>query len=744
MLSLSRPHRALLVIALAVLATGLRAQSASPPSSPAGVVALSRPLGMAYDSKGNLFFADSGNHLIRQLDSAGNLFTVAGTGIQGFSGDAGPALMAQLDTPSAIVLDAAGNLFIADTHNHRIRRIDAVTGLIATIAGTGVAGSGGDNGPAVAAQLSSPSGLAIDSANLLYIADSQTHRVRRLDLQTGIIVTLAGTGVQAFGGDGDLAAKAYLDSPSGLALDAASNLYLSDTGNHRIRRVDALSGVITTIAGASPTSLLDRPLGLAVVPSGLLISDAGRQRVLRFASSSGTLTSIAGQGSQSFLGDGGMATAATLDGPAALAVTSSGAITIADTGNQRIRQVSVDGSISTLAGLGAAAAGTLTLSGATTQSYGATNLVASLSSGATSQGTVSLLDATTGSTTLIGQGTLSAGTVRFNLSSLSAGTHLLLAAFAGDATHRAAQSQTLSVTVAPIPLTASLIGNPASVFGQPLPSLNATLSGALPSDTTRLIAKIATSAAQGSLPGIYAIQITLSGSAAANYVLTVPPVALTIAKAPVSTTLTQNGSTVTAHVVSSTIGTPTGTITLLTSAGTRFSTVLLDEAGAAAISTASLPNGAYVLSAIYSGDAEFLSAQSTALNLTVGPPTTPPDFSFAPASNTAQIVNSGETATFKVGLNTSGTGALAGPITLSSSALPVGFAANFDPPIIPPGGAVTGFTLSVVTPRALAARHLPSVGRSGKIVICLLPFLLAGIARRRYRVVVSSLVALAL
>ena len=743
MSSLFRPHRVLAVLLLAMLATALRAQTFTPGSTPAGSIALLRPLGLAYDPQGDLFFADSGNHVIRRLDPNGNLTTVAGTGTQGFSGDAVPAVMAQLDTPSAVALDAVGNLFLADTHNHRIRRVDAATQSITTIAGTGLSGFSGDGGPATGAKLASPLALVVGSTNLLYIADSRNHRVRSLDLPTGIITTVAGVGTQGFSGDGDVATNAHLDTPAGLALDSAGNLFIADTGNHRIRRVDAVTHIISTVAGASTSSRLLRPASLAFSPSGLLIADAGSQRVLRLDASSGALTVLAGQGSQSFEGDGGPASVAKLDSPGALAVTPSGAVTIADTGNERIRQVGADGSISTVAGLGTLVAGSLTLSGATTQSYGAVTLLAALSSGATSQGSVSLLDTSTGNTVLVAQTTLGTGLARFTLATLSAGSHLLLATFSGDGTHLAAQSQILAITVAPVPLSATLTGTPTVVFGQSLPSLTAILAGVLPSDANRLTVNVATNTTASSPPGTYPINMALSGPAAGNYTFMPPAATLTIAKASVTATLTQTGSSLTAHVASSGIGNPTGSITLLTSAGTRFASVLLNAAGTAEISTASLANGVYSLSAIYSGDQDFLSAESTPLNLTVGTPAVPADFSFSMAGNTTQAVNSGETAQFSVALKLSGTSTLAGPITLSASALPIGFAANFDPPIIPPGGSVTGFTLSIITPRALASSHSLLTSRDWTALAALLPCLVLVLSRRQ-KLLLGSLAALAL
>lgn len=741
-----RLRRAILFCLLALPSTGLRAQSIPPPSSLAATISLLRPGGLVYDTQGNLFFAESGNHLIRRLDPQGTLTTVVGTGIQGFSGDAGPATQAQLDSPQAVALDPAGDLFVADTHNQRIRRVDALTQTITTIAGTGVAGFSGDDAPAVSARLASPTALAVTSGSLLYIADSANHRIRCVDLPSGNIATIAGTGIQGFTGDGGSALAASLNTPAGIAIDAGGNLYIADTGNHRVRRVDARTHIISTIAGGTPSSALLRPENLALIPSGLLIADAASQRVLQLDLTSGTLSPFAGNGTQAFLGDGGPASTATLDSPSAAALSPAGVIAIADTGNQRIRQIAADGSISTIVGLGALIPGSLTLTGATTQSYGATTLVAALSPGSGS-GSISLLDVTTGSTILLSQTTLSAGVARFNLPSLSAGTHRLLASFSGSATQRAAQSQIFSVLISPLPLTASLAGSLTSIYGQPLPQLTATLSGLLSPDSAHVTVSVTATASPASSPGIYPITLALQGTAAANYTLLAPSAYLTITKAPASTTLTQANGILTAHVAASTTGIPTGAITLLTAAGTRLSTLLLNADGTATISAASLANGSYTLTAIYSGDADFLSAQSPALNLVIGTPPLAPDFSFSMAGTAAQTVTSGATAQFTVSLNTSGSGSLAGPITLSASALPIGFTANFDPPVIPPGGTVTSFTLSVITPTALtsATNHgRPSSRRSLLAIACLCPLLLLGLSRNRRRALVVSLAALAL
>src|ERR1039458_8347149 len=184
-----------------------------------------------------------------ELSAAGVVTTVAGNGVQGFAGDNGPAIAAELDTPMGLAVDATGNLYIADSHNHRVRVVTAATGVIATVAGTGAAGFFGDGGPAKAAMLDLPTALALDSAGNVYVADTDNHRIRRIAAATGKIATVAGNGVEGFAGDAGPATAASIDSPSGLAVDAAGNLYLADTHNGRVRAGAAATGGISTLAG---------------------------------------------------------------------------------------------------------------------------------------------------------------------------------------------------------------------------------------------------------------------------------------------------------------------------------------------------------------------------------------------------------------------------------------------------------------------------------------------------------------
>lgn len=215
---------------------------------------LSTPSGVAYDSSGNLYIADTGDHCIREVTPLGVITTVAGSGVQGFGGDGGPATSALLDSPAGVAVDASGNLYIADSHNHRIRRV--ASGTITTIAGTGTAGFSGDGGPATAATMNLPTALAVDTAGNVYVSDTNNHRIRRISGAT--ITTVAGNGNQLYSGDGALATQAGLDSPNGVAVDAAGNLYIADTHNERVRMVAAASGVISTIAGSGGDGILGR------------------------------------------------------------------------------------------------------------------------------------------------------------------------------------------------------------------------------------------------------------------------------------------------------------------------------------------------------------------------------------------------------------------------------------------------------------------------------------------------------
>ena len=291
-----------------------------------------RPSGIACDSAGNLYVADSRNHRVRKIAPSGTVTTLAGIGQPDYVGDGGPAIYSRLNTPLAVAADRSGNIYIADTGNHRVRRVSA-GGTISTVAGNGLRGFSGENTPAAVAQLDSPSALALDTNDNLYIADAGNHRVRKV-APSGLITTVAGSGVKALSGDGGLAVLASLDTPRGLALDKSGSLYVSDSGNNRVRRVSS-AGVITTI-GEGPWLA---PRGLVVDSEGnLYVADTDHHRVRRIGPDGQTAT-IAGTAQPGFSGDGGPATEARLHFPAAVAVDPGGNLLIVDSLNDRIRKL---------------------------------------------------------------------------------------------------------------------------------------------------------------------------------------------------------------------------------------------------------------------------------------------------------------------------------------------------------------------------------------------------------------------
>lgn len=286
---------------------------------------------MAVDPSGNVYIADTNNCVIRQI-SGGIINTIAGTPKQcGYKGDNLQATKAALSFPSSVALDSSGNLYIADTAAQRIRRV--TNGIITTIAGTGQVGFSGDGGAATAATFSNPVSVAIDASGNVYVADVDNNRIRRV-VPGGAVTTFAGTTTSI--GDGGPSTRARLDRPSGAAVDSSGNLYIADTGENRVRKV-TLSGTISTVAGTgangnagdngpAAAAVLNTPSGLAVDSAGnLYIADAGNGVIRRVDATTGIITVFAGNYNCCYAGkgtggDGGLATAATLFYPTSVAV----------------------------------------------------------------------------------------------------------------------------------------------------------------------------------------------------------------------------------------------------------------------------------------------------------------------------------------------------------------------------------------------------------------------------------------
>lgn len=305
-------------------------------------------------SGGNVYIADTNNHRIRKIDAGGNISTVAGDGTSGFSGDGGAAMAAQLNSPAGIAFDSVGNLYIVDTDNHRIRKVDT-KGNISTLIGDGNQGFSGDGSLAINAKLNEPTAVCFDSSGNLYIADSGNNVIRKLE--SGKISTVAGNNNAGFSGDGNAAFQAKLNYPTGVAVDSVGNLYIADSANHRLRKVVNLNDtnpyndIISTIAGDGTQGFngdgniltqLNQPYDVIVDGNGdLYFTDMSNHRIRKIKADNIIIT-IAGNGNAGYSGDGGNAKAAKLNTPKGIALDSAGNIYFADFANYRIRKISVN------------------------------------------------------------------------------------------------------------------------------------------------------------------------------------------------------------------------------------------------------------------------------------------------------------------------------------------------------------------------------------------------------------------
>ncbi len=296
----------------------------------------------------------------------GVIESAAGNGTRGYAGDGGPAPAAQLDNPFDVAFDRQGNLYFSDTNNHVVRRVDAKTRIITTVVGNGTKGYSGDGGPATSASMNEPYGIELDDQGNLFIVDRLNFAVRRVDAKTQMIQTIAGTGKSGKSADGIAGTKAALGEPNGLCLDGKGKLYIADVRDQRVRELDLKSGMLTTVCGQSgqkasfgdggprAKAKLNGPRAVAMSVSGdLFIVEREGNCVRKIDFHDGTITRYAGSGKKGYTGDGGAASGATFDGPKEIDIDRDGNVFVVDTENEAIRRIDAKtGIITTVAGKG--------------------------------------------------------------------------------------------------------------------------------------------------------------------------------------------------------------------------------------------------------------------------------------------------------------------------------------------------------------------------------------------------------
>jgi hypothetical protein len=717
--------------------------------SPSGTLAinaeLSEPAAILVDGAGNIYFTEYGNDTVREIvKTTGLLLTIAGTGTQGYSGDGGLATAAQLNLPQGIALDSSGNLYIADTANNVIREVSASTGNISTIAGSINPGFAGDGGPAASAQFDQPYGINFGPDGSLYIADFLNNRIRKIST-SGIISTVAGNGTTGYTGDTRDALGATMDHPSSVAVDAGGNIYISDSENNVVRRVNAATNIITTLAGNSaPDSTGDgvnadsgvpalyKTYGLALDPAGdLFIADRLGLRVREVYGNIGSIdykdikvTNTSPPVSQALDNDGNAPLQLT-----SIAVVSNAAIDPASTTCSTASAMApgaecrigvefkpmvvgspVTGSIS-IASNAANSADTvyvignsLSIEPTTTtlassvnpSAFGqAVTFTATVSSAATTTGTVEFLDGTTviGGVPQILNSTTH--TAQITTSSLSLGSHSITAVYSGDANNETSTSSALTQTVKQTPALALVSNdNPAHVYdaitftvtATESPSGGATPTGSivfsdagsqLPNGTIALVNGVATYTTALLAAGSHTITASYAGDLN-NLAANSAPLTQVVNVAPTTTTLaTSNASvlltvpvTFTAQVTGVSTSIPTGTV-VFKDGSTSLGSASVNNAGVATFTTSTLSAGSHAIDAVYQGDTDYAASTSAALNQTIQKvPTT------SSVVSSANPANAGATVRFTVTVvaanSTSPNVPITGPVTLMDGATLLG------------------------------------------------------------------------
>ncbi len=660
---------------------------------------MEQPSAVALDAGGNLYIADTGANLVRKVNLAtGIISNVAGTGTSGYSGDKGLAADANLDAPAGVAANAVGDLFIADTGNNVIRRVFARGGIVVTVAGTGNRGYSGDGGDATSAQLNHPQSVALDAAGKMFVADSGNNVIRVIDPVTQSIATIAGNGTAGFSGDGDQAVNAQLHDPSDIALDASGNLYIADTGNARIRKLNSKSGMLETLAGSAM---------------------AGVQ------------------------GDGGPADAAALTTPTGVAVDSRGQVWVADPGNDTVRRIS--DSTPTLS-FGSEAVGGMTAS----QFVALSNIGNQSLTIDQYPGLPDPPDFVLGpDANACAAGSLASGdhcSVSFAFHPNLPGIVTEEAWVFDNSLALTGSGQTIAMTGngivnLPRPTTTGVIVDPPeAVYGTPLnivanvsdisgPVTTGTVFFAVNGSQVAIIPisrsgtaglKLTTAATGvGVLTATYmAAGNEASSSGSANFRITPATSHTSLTSSPMAMSGNQSAM-LTATVTSSTIGVPTGEVTFI-EGNVQLGTAGLDGSGQAILNGQQLPTGLHLLTAFYSGDPNFQPSTSGYVTVTVANATL--FLTLRPAQLNIPAAKTGQISATLTPMN-----AFSDTVSLACVGLVRGVTCEFKPAVVvfdAASSAPQSVTL-IIDPRALAVAGFRIPART--ITVFRLGLLLLGI-----------------
>ena len=682
------------------------------------------PSAVAYDSKGDLFIADTNNNVIREVSASGVVTTVAGDGVQGFSGDGGPATSAELNTPTGIAIGPNGGLYIADSQNNRIRKVS--NGIITTVAGNGTAGYSGDGGAATNAELDLPSAVAVGPSGNLFIADTDNQRIREVST-SGAITTVAGDGVQGFGGDGGPAISAELDTPTGVAVNSTGDIFIADTNNNRIREVS--NGTITTVAGSGPVTFsggysgnggsataaqLAKPTGVAIGPNGnIYIADTNNNRLREVGN--GTISTVAGNGEQGFGGNGGAATSALLNNPSDVALNAAGDAVVADPLSERVRSVNLPTLTYPSQGVGITSKPqyvTISNSGSgtlTVQSLNITGSFATAIGGTCSALPISLTSSQSCTQAIVFEPT-AAGSAQGSLVVSGNGIVPQTILLSGTAAQSSATPQ-LSSSLNP-----SAYGNTVTFIAavspgsKPIPTGTITFyDGSTALQAVTMSGGSASYRTSALAVGSHSITAKYSGDSAwkPSISIALPQVvnqamASITLKTSLSNVLLDTPTTLTAFV-SSPGAPPAGTVTFMDGTTNLGSAPL--NAGVASASVSTLPAGKHNITAIYSGSTNFTSVTSAAISELVE------NFSLnlASGSITSISVAPGGTASYKLTISPVGGKTFPQAVNLSASGLPSGAIATFSPATIAAGAGSTTVTLTIHLSNATAALQVPKL-----------------------------------